>query len=257
MIGESEGMVRLLDAEPSLARGIDLRALDDAREQLTVEVTRLAQGSWEEASKKPASPLFLGYLILEGAFTREIVVSSRPSIELLGPGDLIRPWVVPDALEAMHVTDEWSLLSDGHVAIIGEDFHEQASDFPTILTALMDRVVGRARWLGFQVALSQLTRIDHRLILTFRYVSERWGVPAGRGVRIPIRLSHRSIAALIGARRPKVSSALTALADQGLIEQGSDGTWTFFAADIDPMAILAGMDDPSDALALQGNPESA
>ncbi|MCB0869599.1 MAG: Crp/Fnr family transcriptional regulator [Solirubrobacterales bacterium] len=248
MFGESEGTVRLLDAEPSLARGIERRILDQARESLIAEVRRVEPGEWEEARKVPSSPLFLGYLILEGAFTREIMVSGRPSLELLGPGDLIRPWVVPRALEVMHVTDEWSLISTGHVAIINEDFHQQAQEFPSILTVLMDRVVARARWLGFQVALSQLTRIDHRLLLTFRYVAERWGVESPRGVRIPIRLSHRNLAAMIGARRPKVSTALTALSEKGLIEQDKDGSWTFFAADIDPMAVLADIDDISERI---------
>ena len=249
MFGESEGVIRLLDAEPSLARGIDRRLLDDARESLTVEVRKIAPGEWEDAHKVPPSPLFIGYLILSGAFTREIQVSGRPSLELLGPGDLIRPWVVPRALDVMHVSDEWSLISTGHIAIIGEEVHRQAQDFPSILTVLMDRVVARARWLGFHVALCQIPRIDHRLLLTFRYVAERWGTECPRGVRIPIRLSHRNIAAMIGARRPKVSAALTTLAEQGLIEQDKDGTWTFFAADIDPMAILAGIDDPSEAAA--------
>lgn len=246
MFGESEGTVRLLDAEPSLARGIERRILDDAREKLIVEVRRVEPGDWEESRKTPSSPLFLGYLILEGAFTREIAVASRPSLELLGPGDLIRPWVVPQALAAMHVTDEWSLLSQGHIAIIDENFYEQAQGYPSILTVLMDRVVARARWLGFQVALCQLPRIDHRLLLTFRYLAERWGIGGANGVRIPIRLSHRNLAALIGARRPRVSSALTTLSEGHLIEQAPDGTWTFFAADIDPMAVLAGIDDLGD-----------
>lgn len=248
MIGESEGTVRLLDAEPSLARGIERRVLDQAREKLVAEVVKLEPGEWEGARRKPASPLFLGYLILEGAFTREVAVAGRPSLELLGPGDLIRPWVVPQALAAMHVTDEWSLLSTGHVAVVGEDFHRQAQDFPSILTVMMDRVVARARWVGFQVALCQLPRIDHRLLLTFRYVAERWGIRGPQGTRIPIRLSHRSLAAMIGARRPKVSSALTALAEGGLIEQAKDGTWTFYAAEVDPMAVLAAIDDPPERL---------
>ena len=245
MVGESEGTIRLLDAEPSLARGIERRDLDEAREKLVAEVRKVEPGTWEEAREKPASPLFLGYLILDGAFTREIVVSSRPSIELLGPGDLIRPWVVPRALDVMHVTHQWSSLSTGRIAIVGDDFHQQAQAYPSILTVLMDRVVARARWLGFQVALSHLTRIDHRLLLTFRYMAERWGVGEQRGVKIPIRLSHRSLAGLIGARRPRVSSEITNLTEQGLIEQAQDGTWTFFAADIDPLAVLAGIDDQS------------
>ena len=236
-------MVRLLDVEPSLARGIDRRTLDDAREQLTAEIRRIEPGPWEEARRAPDSPLFIGYLILEGAFTRTIMVSGRPSIELLGPGDLIRPWVVPHPLDAMNVTDEWSLISAGRVAVIGEEFHRQAQAFPSISTALMDRVVARARWLGFHVALCQLPRIDHRLLLIFRYVAERWGTEDPHGVKIPIRLSHRNLAALIGARRPRVSAALSRLSEQGLIEQDKDGTWTFFAADVDPLAVLAGIED--------------
>lgn len=246
MFGEPQGTVRLIDAEPSLARGIERRDLDEAREKLIAEVRRVEPGAWEEARKKPSSPLFLGYLILEGAFTREIMLSSRPSIELLGPGDLIRPWVVPHALDAMHVTDEWSLLSPGHVAIISEDFYQQAERFPSVLTVLMDRVVARARWLGFHVAICQLPRIDHRLLLTFRYVAERWGIEEPGGVKIPFRLSHRSLAALIGARRPKITAAIGTLTEQGLLEQAKDGTWTFYAADIDPMAVLAGIDDAPD-----------
>lgn len=243
MFGEAAGTVRLLDVEPSLARGIERRELDDAREKMVAEVRRIEPGIWEDARKKPSSPLFLGYLILEGAFTREVVVSNRPSIELLGPGDLLRPWVMPRELEIMHVSDEWTLLSTGHVAVISEELHEQARRFPSILTVLMDRVVARARWLGFHVALCQLPRIDHRLLLTFRYVAERWGVKEANGVKIPFRLSHRSLSALIGARRPKVTAAVGALAEKGLIEQAPDGTWTFFAADIDPMAVLAQIDD--------------
>lgn len=246
MFGEPAGTVRLLDADPSLARGIPRRELDEAREKLTAEVLTIEPGAWEEARKRPSSPIFLGYLILDGIFTREILVSSRPSIELLGPGDLIRPWVVPHALDAMHVTDEWSLLSTGKVAVISEDFHQQAQNFPSVITVLMDRVVARARWLGFHVAVCQLPRIDHRLLLTFRYAAERWGIKEPQGVRIPIRLSHRSLAALIGARRPKITAAIGTLTDRGLIQQAKDGTWTFFAADIDPMVVLAGMDDYSD-----------
>ncbi|MBN8866904.1 MAG: Crp/Fnr family transcriptional regulator [Solirubrobacterales bacterium] len=245
MFGEPAGTVRLLDAEPSLARGSDRQTLDRARERLIAEVRRIESGAWEDAAEQPASPICLGYLILDGAFTREIVLSNRPSIELLGPGDLIRPWVVPTPLDAMNVTDSWTLLSPGQVAILDHQVAEQAKDFPSIITALMDRVVARSRWLGFHLAVCQLPRVDHRLLLTFRYAAERWGIEGVDGVKIPIRLNHRSLAALIGARRPSITSAIGTLTEQGLIERSEDGTWTFFAADADPMAILAGIDDGS------------
>jgi len=238
-----EGTVRLLDAEPSLARGMDRLRLDEAREKLVAEVATYEPGPWEAAEKPPESPLFLGYLILDGAFTREISLSHRPSIELLGPGDLVRPWVIPHALNAMNVQDSWHLISTGHVAVIDEEFHMRAQEFPSILTVLMDRVVARSRWLGFHVAVCQLPRVDHRLLLVFRYAAERWGMKTIRGTKIPIRLSHRSLAALIGARRPSVTSAIGMLTEQGLIERAEDGTWTFFASDVDPLAILADIED--------------
>jgi len=243
MIGGSEGTVRLLDVEPSLARGIDRFELDAAREKLTAEVARVEPGECDAAAKRPPNPLFLGYLILDGAFTREISLSHRPSIELLGPGDLVRPWVIPHALDAMNVRDSWGVISTGNVAIIDEDFHRRAQEFPTIITVLMDRVVARSRWLGFHVAVCQLPRVDHRLLLVFRYAAERWGTTTDNGIKIPIRLSHRSLAALIGARRPSVTSAIGALTEQGLLQRSQDGTWTFFAGDVDPMAVLAGMED--------------
>ncbi len=249
MFGKSEGMVRLLDAEPSLARGIERRVLDDARERLNAEVRRIEPGIWEDAHRQPPSPQFLGYLILDGAFTRETTLSGRPSLELLGPGDLVRPWVAPEALEAINVTDEWSLISSSQILVLDEELHREAQAFPSILTVLMDRVVARSRLLGFQVSICQLPRIDHRLLLTFRYVAERWGIKGPQGMKIPIRLSHRNLAALIGARRPKVSSALTSLAERGLIEQEKDGTWIFYAADIDAMAVLAGVDELADRIA--------
>jgi DNA-binding transcriptional ArsR family regulator len=80
-------------------------------------------------------------------------------------------------------------------------------------------------------------------LLVFRYCAERWGIETIRGIKIPIRLSHRSLAALIGARRPSITTAIGNLTEQGLIERSEDGTWTFFAADVDPMAILAGIED--------------
>lgn len=49
MFGEPEGTVRLLDAEPTLARGIERRLLDEAREKLIAEVRRVEAGPWEEA----------------------------------------------------------------------------------------------------------------------------------------------------------------------------------------------------------------
>jgi hypothetical protein len=45
------------------------------------------------------------------------------------------------------------------------------------------------------------------------------------GVQVPLRLSHRLIGQLVGARRPTVSSALAELAGRGDLVRRPDGTW--------------------------------
>jgi CRP/FNR family cyclic AMP-dependent transcriptional regulator len=42
-------------------------------------------------------------------------------------------------------------------------------------------------------------------------------------VRVPIALPHRTLATLVGARRPSVTTALTGLARDGLVERTADG----------------------------------
>ena len=55
------------------------------------------------------------------------------------------------------------------------------------------------------------------------------------GVRLPIALPHRTLATLVGARRPSVTTALSGLARDGLVERTSDG-WLLRG---DPSEVLA------------------
>jgi CRP/FNR family cyclic AMP-dependent transcriptional regulator len=42
---------------------------------------------------------------------------------------------------------------------------------------------------------------------------------------LPFRLSHQTLADLVGARRPTVTLALRGLGDRGLLERGAGGEW--------------------------------
>jgi hypothetical protein len=97
--------------------------------------------------------------------------------------------------------------------------------FPEVGAVIVDRLNARAHRLATTQAISQLTRVDRRLLALFWHLAERWGRVTGEGVVIGLTLSHRMLGQLIGARRPTVSIALGELARQDVLVRRPDGTW--------------------------------
>jgi hypothetical protein len=83
----------------------------------------------------------------------------------------------------------------------------------------------RAQRLAVTQAISQLNRVDRRLLALFWHLAERWGRVSRDGIVVPLALSHRLIGELVGARRPTVSTALAELAREGQLARRQDGTW--------------------------------
>jgi CRP/FNR family cyclic AMP-dependent transcriptional regulator len=92
-----------------------------------------------------------------------------------------------------------------------------------------DRLNARAERLATAQAISQITGVHTRVEALLWHLAERWGRVSADGVIMPLRLSHRMIGALVGARRPTVSSAIARLADQGRVARRFDGTWLLLA----------------------------
>ena len=57
-------------------------------------------------------------LILGGLFWREACVGRDSGIELLGPGDLLRPWVKPIPGSEILAEDRWTILQPASLAIL-------------------------------------------------------------------------------------------------------------------------------------------
>src|SRR5919197_3262725 len=89
-LGRSALRVALLEAEPELARWLDPGQVAEARRAVVVPARQLAPGSW----KPPAPPdwRYLGFLVLDGLLARDERVAGRTALELVGPGELMRPW---------------------------------------------------------------------------------------------------------------------------------------------------------------------
>jgi CRP/FNR family cyclic AMP-dependent transcriptional regulator len=217
----------LLDLDPDLAASLPESALEDARRELLTRIVRLGKGplALGEARDGAPHPGHLGLLLLDGLVARELLTDDVVSLELMGPGDLLRPRqpLVDEALLAVSV--RWSVLSEARVAVIDQRAGAQLAHYPAITAALIDRVTARSQRLAITQAISQLNRVDRRVLTMLWHLAGRWGRVTSRGTLVPLSLSHRMLAQLVGARRPTVSTACGDLARRGELVRNPDGTW--------------------------------
>jgi hypothetical protein len=95
------------------------------------------------------------------------------------------------------------VLSHTRVAVLDRSFMLRCSRWPEVTAALFARLSERALRLATHQAISQLTRVDRRLLALFWHLAERWGKMSRDGVVVPLALTHRILGQLVGARRPR------------------------------------------------------
>jgi len=233
--------VRLLEADPDLGALLSEPRRAEAERELAVRTYQVPAGPWDVTRLSGTSADNVGLLVLDGVLSRELVVADQVSAELLGPGDLVRPWQTGNRASLLPVDAVWSVLSPLTVAVLDRRFAAELARFPEITSALFDRLGERSIRLATTQAISQLTRVDRRLRALLWHLAERWGRVSGQGVIVPLALTHRILGQLVGARRPTVSTALAELAERGELVRRPDGSW-----------LLGG--DPPDAQSLARRP---
>src|SRR3954467_1340494 len=236
-------MVRLLDADPDLGALLNDARREQAERELVVRTHRLPVGPWDVSRLAGATADHVGLLILNGVLSRELIVADHVSAELLGPGDLVRPWQPASRAGLLPVDALWAVLSPLTVAVLDRRFAAEVARYPEVTATLFDRLGERSMRLATTQAISQLTRVDRRLKALFWHLAERWGRVSGDGVIVPLALTHRILGQLVGARRPTVSTALSELAEREELTRRPDGSW-----------LLRG--DPPDAESLARKPSS-
>jgi CRP/FNR family cyclic AMP-dependent transcriptional regulator len=217
--------VSLLDADPDLGVLLADARRAQAQRELLVRTHRLEVGPWDVAGLEDVPAGHVGLLIVRGVLVRELLVGDLISAELLGAGDLVRPWASADRTDLVPVRAAWSVLSPVSLAVLDRRFAASAARYPEITASLFDRVSDRSLRLATSQAISQLTCVDRRLLALFWHLAERWGRVSTDGVIVPITLTHRLLGQLVGARRPTVSTALSTLAERGELARRPDGSW--------------------------------
>jgi CRP/FNR family transcriptional regulator, cyclic AMP receptor protein len=219
----SRSLIHLLEADSELAEGLTAAELEVAARSVVVHVQTLEPGPWDPQDEPwPVQPT-LGLLVLEGVLTRDIVFAGRTTTELLGAGDVLRPWEDDVQFDPLPFAVAWHVHEPTRVALLDARFALAAARWPALAGALSRRHVRRARSLAFQLAIAQLPRVDDRLLVLLWALAERWGRVSPQGVRLPLALPHRTLATLVGARRPSVTTALSGLTRDGLVERTDEG----------------------------------
>jgi CRP-like cAMP-binding protein len=216
-------LVRLLDLDPDLGERLSPEARERARHELVAEVQRVVPGRWDAAGVLDPNASPFGLLILDGLLLRDLDLGRRASTEVLGTGDLLRPWDTDAATGELPFVARWMVLEPLRLAILDQRFLLTVMRYPTVVDALFARATRRHRGLAARLVVNQLVRLEDRLLLALWTLADRWGRVTPDGVLIPMGLTHSALARLVGARRPSVTSALGDLGRDRLLERTEDG----------------------------------
>jgi CRP/FNR family cyclic AMP-dependent transcriptional regulator len=218
--------VAILDVDPDLAADMSDERITAARSHAIAAIETLAPGDWPARALDIIEPRgALGLLIVDGLISREFSVGSLSLTELIGEGEILRPWDSGAELvtEAPEIT--WTVLVTARIAILDHRFVTRTARWPEVTAALLGRAVKRSRSLAVQLAICNMQRVEARLLLLMWHLAGRWGRVSRDGIVLPLELTHRMLASLVGARRPTVTTALKALSLQGSVSRREDGMW--------------------------------
>jgi hypothetical protein len=221
-----EPPVRLIDEDPDLFAALPPKGLLDARARAVAPVIRLERGPWSaNVADICDEDDCLGLLVLDGLLVHSVVVVHEPRSEIVGPGDVLRPWQQLDEVASVPFAADWQVVHTARLAILDNRFLAFAARWPKLISAILERSVRRSHWLTLQLAITDLRRVDDRLMLFFWHVADRWGRMGPEGVTVPLPVTHEVLAQLVCAQRPTVTSALKRLSDRGQIRRRRDKTW--------------------------------
>jgi hypothetical protein len=219
------GRIAILDWDPELAEDLPDAQRALARRYVLTQVLEFPAGPWEVGPEDFDGSASFGLLVIEGLMAREVTVGDYTCAELLGPGDLIQPWLRIGQEQSVATEIDWDVVEPVTLAVLDRSFCERSARWPEVQAAVARRLMQRTHWLAFHLAVCGLRRVDDRLLSVLWHFADRWGTVTPEGVRLDMRLTHELLAAVTGARRPSVTTALRRLAEAGCVRSLPRSRW--------------------------------
>jgi CRP-like cAMP-binding protein len=216
--------IRLLEAQPDLGEGLTAQDEAEARRHIVAVLEDVPSGTWDPPTGHALDPAFIGFLVIEGTLSRDVELGGRRCSELLGPGDLLRPWDYDEGdATSVPTESQWTVLEPARLAVLDGRFARVACRYPELMSRLIGRTLRRSRWLAILLTISSMPRVDARVQALFWHLADRWGRVTLDGVIVPVQLTHEMIGRLVGAHRPSVTTALSELGRSGRIARTPQG----------------------------------
>ena len=229
-VAASADFAPLFAHEPGLLAGVDRATADLLRHRARAPRRWLDPGPWapDRAELGVGEPA-LGLLVLDGLLLRTVHLGGRESPELVGPGDLVRPWDTDEDPVGVGATS-WEVVLPTTLAVLDTSLTAVVTRFPVLMENLLARAVRRTRLLAVQMAIAHVRHAETRVLLLLWHLAERWGRVTPDGVHLPLPLKHEVLAHLACMRRPTASSALARLQRTGELARRHDGSWLLLGA---------------------------
>ena len=205
--------IPLLQADADIGRYLtaDERT---AAETLTVPTVTLETGPVDIRGLLEHNACF-GALVLSGMLVAHLRVGEQAGMRILGPGDVVSGGTTPASM--LLVDSGNRAVSMTQLAMLGKDVLVGAHRWPRLVAGLHARTADQIERVAVQLAICQLPRVEDRLLALFWLLAEQWGRVTPGGTVLPLALTHETLGALVGARRPTVTLALGELSDRGAV----------------------------------------
>lgn len=222
----------LLDVDEELFQGVEPAQRKRARACSLARTVSLFGPKWDPTGTvatdeaRRAGAEWLGLLVLEGVLVCEVTFADRASCELVGPGDVLRPWDTDteSGLEFPN-TVEWLVARRTTLALLDASFARRTAPWPTVTNQIMARLSRRIGYQALAHAVSHASSVEDRLPAFFWLLAQRWGTAMSEGVRVELPFTHQLLGVLVGARRPTITIALGHLREQGLLIRQPRNRW--------------------------------
>src|SRR5579875_32382 len=134
-------------------------------QRFTADVHLLHPGPWTAHETELHRGGAFAALILDGLLCQEVLLAGRPSAELLGPGDVVRPRQLEDSTIPCQL--RWTCIDRAAVAILDDRFLAAARRWPTLMTVIFDRLADQLHNAQRRTAITGLPRVEQRLLALF------------------------------------------------------------------------------------------
>ena len=207
---------RVLEEDVTLLEAVPTDKRERAVAECIAATVRIPRGHWS-GLRTDIMPDGVGLLVLSGLLIRRVGISGSFGAELLGEGDLLRPWQGEDAEPTLPHTTGWRVLDPARVAVLDRAVAHRFARYPELTGRLVARALERSRNLAMNMAIVHQPRVQVRVHMLLWHLASRWGYVRRDGTALPLRLIHSVLADLVAARRPTVTTSLAQLAEDNLV----------------------------------------